>query len=462
MGAFAAPGSAPPSGGYIGNGYSGVSTGGGAAPKKLNPDGTPADPTVATSPLLNPSSPTIYTSQGNPAGASVPGNPAAPAPYNWQQQEEQDALAAWNARGGSVASDEAGADAERGATQSAADKAYANYMGQTNSNVAGYTASNLANYKPSAVANWLTSLQPGNSPVAPAAVSGGIVDRGAGAGPSGAGAGTALGAYNTDALDAFDPAAAGDTYAKGAYGAFSNNLKDQLKTLTNKSVGAGRFNTGLLDADTGATTTRLASDFDNAIASAAVQFSGQKESALSSAAGLNLSRAQGIDANALSAKTEADNYSLSSASAAAAAAQQRAQLGLQGAEYIDTQGYDRATGLDAGNWARDTYLDTSNMNQAKTGLDEAITREANAARESDTARDRGDTYASATRTWAANDRAAQDARDAAAQAQAAALAAAKRNASGGGTPVQQGIGNTPDPYLTQKRQAAALGVPFIG
>lgn len=433
-------------------------TGGGVATptQKLNPDGTPATDdgaSVANSSLLG-GGVNVPSSQGNPSGSSVPGNPSAPDPYNWQQQEEQNALQAWNARGGSVASDETSADAERGATQTAADKAYTNYMDQSPSNVAGYTASNLASYKPSAVQNWLTSLAPGNSSVAPVTLGGGIVDRGAGASPGGAGAGTALGAYNTDALDAFDPSAAGNTYAQGAYGAFSNNLKDQLKTLTNKSVGAGRFNTGLLDADTGTTTTRLASDFDNAIASAAVQFSGQKESALASSASDNLSRASGIDADALTAKNEADQYSLASTAQQTAAAQARAQLGLQGAEYIDTQSYDRATGLDAGVYAKDTYLDTSNMNQAKTGLDEAITREANAAKESDTARDRGDSYASATRTWAANDRAAQDARDAAAQAAAKAKAQQAASATGGGAAASA------DPYAFFRKQALALGTTF--
>lgn len=73
-------------------------------------------------------------------------------------------------------------------------------------------------------------------------------------------------ALESDYLDkaqSFDPSAALNKYAEGAYGNFSTQLKQQLGDLAGKSVGAGRLDTGFFDQDQGKVMTDLGTNFIN-------------------------------------------------------------------------------------------------------------------------------------------------------------------------------------------------------
>ncbi len=365
----------------------------------------------------------------------------------WQSAQQDAARGAWNTQGARTLADQTAASGAAGKAKSAADLAYEKYMGSSPTNAANYNPSNLANFQPSAVEGWLKEAgAPGSGYTAPAPVT---IPQG--------GAGTALAAFDPSSILNFDPSAAGNTFARGAYGTFKNNLADEERTLTNKSVASGRLNTGLFDRDTGQVQTRLASDFDNAIAGAAVQFSGQRESALATGNSLNLSRAQGIDANVIARQAEADRLAEDTAAGRNAFTLAGRQTGLQGAEFADTQGFQKASALDSANWGKATYLDTAARGMAQTGLDAALSRETNAMREADTANSRADSFTSANRSWAASDRSAQDARDAAAYVQSLRMGKAGQRFGGTNVP-----GASIDREGVNQALAKSYGVPYVG
>lgn len=75
----------------------------------------------------------------------------------------------------------------------------------------------------------------------------------------------ASGAY-LDRATSFDASESLNRYARGAWGSISEALGHQLRDLKGSSVGAGRFDSGFFDEDTGEVVNRATSQFSNAIA----------------------------------------------------------------------------------------------------------------------------------------------------------------------------------------------------
>ena len=146
----------------------------------------------------------------------------------------------------------------------------------------------------------------------------------------------ALTDFSSADVSGFDPSAAGKEFASGAVGQFNQNLTSRLGTLQNQAVGAGRLRTGFYDRDQGSVATQLGKDFNNQIAQEAGVFSGQKLGALESGAGMRLSRAQGIDANRLTAGTEADRVAMANADRGLAGMTAQNQFALSQAGGLDS------------------------------------------------------------------------------------------------------------------------------
>jgi hypothetical protein len=82
---------------------------------------------------------------------------------------------------------------------------------------------------------------------------------------------------------AFDPERALRQYGDAASASFQRELRRQLRDLAGSAVGAGRLNTGFYDEDQGQLVSDLASRYNEAFASRALE-----------AAGMNLGRIQDI------------------------------------------------------------------------------------------------------------------------------------------------------------------------
>jgi hypothetical protein len=78
-------------------------------------------------------------------------------------------------------------------------------------------------------------------------------------------------------LEAFDPRAAFQEYAGGAQRMFMDELGRELTTLRGQSVGAGRLETGFWDLDQGDVIRNVSGDFQNRIASGALQTAGMEQ-----------------------------------------------------------------------------------------------------------------------------------------------------------------------------------------
>jgi hypothetical protein len=131
---------------------------------------------------------------------------------------------------------------------------------------------------------------------------------------------------NFDQLMNYDPSQYGGEFARGAFGEFEMNLRDQLEQLTNASAG-GRMRTGWFDADRGRVVTDNAKNFSNALSRAAVDFSGQRLSAIQGASQLGFNRASEMDGNALRAQSLAAELGLRQANEADRMSLQAAMAG---------------------------------------------------------------------------------------------------------------------------------------
>lgn len=370
---------------------------------------------------------------GSPSSGYVPQTAIPrPKPQTYQEQDEQNAQDYWKSQQGWVDSDREQAAGRRDSSASGADAATADFNAWKPQNLQDWSATNLKGYNPTQVAQWLSAL-PSQSRVGgggTASVAGSVGGAGSNAPGNTTFQSKELEAFDPSALENFDPSSYGKEFAKGAEGDFKTQLGDQLETLTNQSVGAGRLRTGLFDRDQGRVINRLGEDFNNRLAQAATTFSGQRLSAIQGAEGMRLSRAGDIDANARTiAELNANLGYQTNRDAQANALTSRGQdisefgaetdrqrLGLSGAEYLDTQGYNRASDLDAYGYKRATGLDESIFNQKKTGLDAALGRETMYNGAYDRSANRSADYATANREWAGSDREAQDTRDAIARA----------------------------------------------
>jgi hypothetical protein len=74
---------------------------------------------------------------------------------------------------------------------------------------------------------------------------------------------------------AFDPSAAIQQYAQGAWGSISEGLKRSIADQRGAEVGAGRFDSGFNDEDTGGVYRTATNQLANSIAQQAVTASGQ-------------------------------------------------------------------------------------------------------------------------------------------------------------------------------------------
>lgn len=94
---------------------------------------------------------------------------------------------------------------------------------------------------------------------------------------SGAGtrASTATDAFDT-ALTGFDPQAAFEKSAEGAYAGFRTRLKEDIGTLRGQQVGMGRLRTGFGQDDEDRLVDRSAERFENTLADRAMQTTGMR------------------------------------------------------------------------------------------------------------------------------------------------------------------------------------------
>lgn len=354
------------------------------------------------------------------------------------------------------------AGANTASTGTAADMAYSQFQNtKPGANLGAWqpgqwSPTNLQGYSPSSLQSWLSNanmkpLQLGGYTSATASTS----------------------SYNPTDLLKFDPTAAMTTYATGAEQTFNKNLKETLRQLTNKSVGAGRINTGVFDEDQGRVVTQNAADFNSALAAQATALSGQKLGAttaadqiLSSQSELNAQMATGVsEANAAGSLTArgqditgygAETARLGLGESAAATID---QLGLSRATAADQMGLTRATSLDTLGLTRANEADTLGLNKATTGMEAAIGRENAANSTFANAENAASGFATANLS---NQNQVKQYSDLIAWMQKMGINApgvpSSKVAAGGG-----GSGITPtDPYANYRALANALHVPFVG
>lgn len=365
---------------------------------------------------------------------------------------------------------------KRTAAGTTADRAYDSYTAPRKSNVGAYNADALRQYQPAQVAQWMSSFS-GRSGAAggsraPRGSTGMIASGGGGAGAPGGGANfsSELQHFDPSALTDFDPTAYGEKFAEGAYGDFKRNFDDELEDLTNSSVGAGRFRTGLFDEDRGRVATRLGKQFTDRIAQESSVFSGQRLSALQGGTELGFRRASDMDANRraiaeLNATLGFNREELASRESIAAgerdlgydrlaldefsADTDRERLGFTAASDLDERNYRRAADLDRLDFERASNLDEMDERRGHTGLDAALARERGSSSDYFNSVDRGSEYVSGARDWAARDRELADLRK-----QIEELKKARQGNPGVGVPFS-------DPNEAAARKiAASYGVPF--
>lgn len=329
-----------------------------------------------------------------------------PKTMNSSTDPMQNAVDEWNNQGDQTRADQSWAGGQRNAANAGATAAMTSFNTPQASAMAAYQQTGVP---PSAMAKYMAAL-PGYNPSAggqaPSAPSS-FIRSGAGGG----GVGGELAKFDSSAVTNFDPSSYGKQFAEGAYGDMKLKLGDELNTLQNKSVGAGRLRTGWLGKDQGQTVSRNAQQFEDAIARASVDFSGQRLNALTSGNQMMLQRAQGMDTNALDASkfqgtqanaaaeraqraTEsANNFAMEGYKANLGAAGQQDALGYQYWDKSNTLGFEQASNLDA-----------NALSSRKYGLDAALDREKTYLNNYNTTADRGASYASATRNWANADR----------------------------------------------------------
>src|SRR5690349_11878919 len=216
-------------------------------------------------------------------------------PTTWQENQEQSAQDLWNAEQPVLSGDRSGAAAGRTAA-----------TGRT-----GTALDRIAAYAPSASQAFRPGATEGYDPNsyyagvgggrAAAALTSAAMVGGARGGPAGGGgaletfAPTATQGFSAQDVSDFDPSAAGEKFAAGAWGSARRDIGDLLDQETNKYAGSGRLRTGWFDKARGQVITRGVESYNNALAQAALTFSGQRLDALKGGANLRLSAAQGVD-----------------------------------------------------------------------------------------------------------------------------------------------------------------------
>lgn len=400
------------------------------------------------------------------------------ASYYKPPAEEKDpyanSLARWGQEGRRTDEDVNAARRGRDTAAGAAGAAVGSFGSRNPSaNVGGWAPSAVAGYSPTQIQQWMGSMSGlGAAPTLskPPAVSAQSVnykdvnfDN-----PN-------LSQFSADRLLNFDPSAAGETFAKGAFGDFQNSLKDNLQEYDDQSIAAGRLRTGQYDVDKGRVVTRLGSDFSNRIAQAALEFSGQRLQGLTSGTQMQLERASNMDANAraiaeLNAnlglraqETNAGNaLTASTANAANALAGDRNAIDLFGAQTsragtmgnlalgADELNFKKASAIDAGTWGQATFMDNAGNEQARTGLEAALGRERTYLDNYNTASDRSSSYASADRQWADYERQMKELKD-----EIARLRGEGPAKTGGGTGSELTYGND-----NLRNLAKTWGVPY--
>jgi hypothetical protein len=357
-------------------------------------------------------------------------------------------------------------------TRTAADQSVADYNRGGATPLTGWRPSAITEFAPNQMAQWMRSASSMSArpTAARQATTGTLVTRGGGAGGYRS---QNLETFDASALENFDPSEAGATFARGAAGDFRRMLGDELRTLTNRSVGAGRFNTGLFDEDQGQVVTRIGEDFNDTIAQQAGVFSGQRLDALRGGADLRFRRASEMDTNARSVYEQEQELAQRAAERAAADAIAREELDLQGygletdrfrvggdfARSADELAYRRASDLDRMTYDQASELTGVGETRARTGLDAALGRERTYLDDLDRRSDRATSAVSGSRDWAARDRELEELR--------AELEALRRE--------RTGVGPAGTRYATGGQRslsggqmhpnaavAKAAGVPYFG
>lgn len=75
---------------------------------------------------------------------------------------------------------------------------------------------------------------------------------------------------------AFDPQAAANQYAQGAWGSISDALKTQLKDVRGSAVGAGRYDSGFLDEDQNTVESQATKQLADAISRGSLEATGMQ------------------------------------------------------------------------------------------------------------------------------------------------------------------------------------------
>jgi hypothetical protein len=176
-----------------------------------------------------------------------------------------------------------------------------------------------------------------------------------------------LAGTNFDKLENYDPSAAVNQWATGAWSGVKQQLGDDLTATRNHDASLGRLNTGFFDKDRGMVMTRATQGFNNALAEQAVNASGQKLSALNAGAGYRLNRAGQMDSLTTQANVANGQLSLGKAQLASSNAWNAGRLGLDAAQTYDAG--ELARGQDANSFGlnRANYLDSSLQNAGQYG-----------------------------------------------------------------------------------------------
>lgn len=331
--------------------------------------------------------------------------PAQGAPATYEEDQARKAKAAMDAQGGRATSDYDEATANARKYQGAADAAQGaptgpSAVGAWKPGALGST-SRVDTYLAQANASQNALGARGNA-------SAGV---GARPGQSGSGGGNLAG-YSSSDVSNFDPSAFGKEYATGAYGEFQKNLGSSLNDLERQSAGTGRLKTGFYTGDQGKTIERLGGDFNNKLAEAATQFSGQRLAALQGGASLRLQA--GADQNsydlgtgqqALERQGQQNSYDIAGANLN----EERYRANLGAAQGADQLAYERSTGRDRLTLEQAQFQDTTNARARQSGLDAALSRESMYNRGRETAADRADSFTSSNRSWASAERERSDA-----------------------------------------------------
>lgn len=383
-----------------------------------------------------------------------------PKPATWQENQEQAGQDLWNAEQPVLSGDRAAAGAGRDAAVSRTGSALTRLGGWTPAASQGFTPGATEGYDPN---SFYAGTGGGR---ASAALTSAAMTSGSrsGGGALEAFAPTAARGFSADDVSGFDPSAAGEKFAGGAWGSARQNIDDLLGETENKYAGSGRLRTGWFDKARGQVITRGIDSYNNALAQAAQTFSGQRLEALKSGAGLRLSAAQGIDQTMLERARGIDANTLTREGTASADAFNRSKLvadttlAEEGMRFTAAGerarlGFSRASAIDTANAGRAHDIDTLSLQANSTGLQAALDAERMARSDYNTSADRYGSYVSGTREWAGSDRQTQDQRD----YDAAERAYRRKYALNTGTTMAQ------DPAtVARDRLAAKYGIPSGG